>query len=390
VTGAFSKYMPALQKLGKSLMTPIAILPGAALLLRLGAKDLLNIPIMSQAGGAVFANLPLLFAIGVAIGFTEDVGVAGLSGAVGFLVLTTVTGEIAKNLNTSIDVGVFGGIIMGLTAAYLYNRYHKTRLPEFLAFFGGRRFVPILSSLAGLALGLVFGAIWPPVQNGIASFGNWVQGHGAAGAAVYIMLNRALLPFGLHHIINNPVFFLFGSYTNAAGQTVTGEIPRFFAGDPTAGSFLVGFFPVMLLGYPAAALAMIHTARTSQKRLIAGVLLSAALTSLLTGITEPIEFAFTFVAPILYVANILLSGLSAYVCNLLGIKAGFGFSAGFIDYALNYGLSTKPILLLVVSVAFGVLFYGVWRALIQALNLPTPGRFEEEAAQNASATVLSA
>lgn len=361
--------MPILQILGKSLMTPIAILPGAALLYRFGSADMLDIPLMAEAGQAVFTNLPLLFCIGVAIGFAKDSGIAALSSGVGFMVLTSITTKI----DSTIDVGVFGGIAMGAVTAFLYNRYRDIRLPEFLAFFGGNRFVPIITSIAGLLLGLVFGMIWPPIQHGLSNLGQWVEGTGAFGPSIFMVINRALLPFGLHHIPNNFVFFLMGSFEKA-GTAYTGDLTRFFQGDPSAGRFLVGFFPVMLAGYPAAALAMIHTSHPSQRKVIKSIMLSAAFASFLTGITEPIEFAYTFTAPVLYVANIILSALAAFVCNILGITNGFGFSAGFIDYVINFGLAQKPILLLVVSILWGILFYFVFKFLIIKLNLPTPGR----------------
>ncbi|MDK2879296.1 MAG: N-acetylglucosamine system or component [Thermoanaerobacteraceae bacterium] len=382
--GFLKRFMPVLQNLGKSLMTPIAILPGAALLFRFGSHDMLNIPLMAEAGGAVFANLPLLFAVGVAIGFAKDSGIAALSSGVGFVVLTSIT----KKIDPSIDVGVFGGIVMGAVTAYLYNRYKDVRLPEFLAFFGGNRFVPIITSVAGLFLGLLFGVIWPPIQKGLTDLGYWIEGTGAFGPAIFMVINRALLPFGLHHIPNNFIFFLMGSFEKG-GQVFTGDLTRFFQGDPTAGRFLVGFFPIMLAGYPAAALAMIHTAHPSQRKAIRGIMLSAAFTSFLTGITEPIEFAYTFTAPVLYVANIILSALAAFTCNMLGITNGFGFSAGFIDYAINFGLAHKPILLLVVSAVWGLLFYVVFKFLIIKLNLPTPGRIVEDGETSKSNGVVS-
>jgi len=369
----WKRLMPILQNLGKSLMTPIAILPGAALLFRFGSADMLDIPLMAEAGQAIFANLPLLFCIGVAIGFAKDSGIAALSSGVGFMVLTSITTKI----DSSIDVGVFGGIVMGAVTAFLYNRYKDIRLPEFLAFFGGNRFVPIITSIAGLLLGLVFGVVWPPIQQGLGNLGQWIEGTGAFGPSIFMAINRALLPFGLHHIPNNFVFFLMGSFEKA-GSVYTGDLTRFFQGDPSAGRFLVGFFPIMLAGYPAAALAMIHTSHSSQRKAIKSIMLSAAFTSFLTGITEPIEFAYTFTAPVLYVANIILSALAAYVCNILGITNGFGFSAGFIDYVINLGLAQKPILLLVVSAVWGILFYFVFKFLIIKLNLPTPGRIIED------------
>lgn len=315
------KWLASVQKLGKALMLPVAVLPAAALLLRLGAPDVFNIPFIMQAGAAVFDNLPLIFAIGIAIGFAEGDGVAALAAAVGYFVLT----KGATTINKDINMGVLGGILMGIIAGYLYNKYHDIKLPDFLGFFGGKRFVPIVTAFAAIVLALVMGYVWPPIQNGIYALGEWIIGAGALGVFVYGVLNRLLIPFGLHHVINSLVWFVFGTFKTAAGEVVTGDLNRFFAGDPTAGIFMAGFYPIMMFGLPAAALAMWAAARPNQRKVVSGVLISAALTALLTGITEPIEFAFMFLAPVLYVIHALLTGLSLAITYILGIKAGFGF-----------------------------------------------------------------
>lgn len=360
-----------LQKLGKALMLPVAVLPAAALLLRLGAPDVLNIPFIMQAGGAIFDNLPLIFAVGVAVGFAFDGGgAAALAGAVGYLTLTKAMVTINKDVN----MGVLAGILSGVLAGQLYNRFHNVKLPEFLGFFGGRRFVPIASAASSIVLALIFGFIWPPIQDAIHGVGNWIVGAGLVGAFAFGALNRLLLPLGLHHVINSLVWFVFGSFTDKAGKVVTGDLSRFFAGDPTAGTFMTGFYPIMMFALPAAALAMYTTARPENRKTVGGILLSVALTSFLTGITEPIEFAFMFLAPVLYVAHALLTGASLAICSAMGIHHGFGFSAGAIDYVLNYGLATKPILLIPVGLAFGAVYYFLFVAVIKAMDLPTPGR----------------
>jgi PTS system N-acetylglucosamine-specific IIC component len=364
-----------LQRIGRSLMLPIAVLPAAGLLLRFGQADLLNIPWLADAGGAIFGNLALLFAIGVAVGFTADIGTAGVAGAVGYWVFTKVLVDISKavygDAGAKVDMGVLAGILMGLVAAALYERYHTIKLPEWLAFFGGKRFVPIVTAFAALVLGIVFGIVWYWPEKALAAVGLWVTGAGAIGAAVHAFLNRLLIPFGLHHVINSIVWFQFGDLT------------KFFdTAGREGGLFMTGFFPIMMFGLPAAALAMYVTAKDKNKKAVGGVLFSAALTSLITGITEPVEFAFMFVAPVLYVLHAVLTGISAFITISLGIRDGFTFSSGLIDYILNYGIASKPILLLIVGVIFGVIYYFAFVTVIRAQNIPTPGR-EPEVAEEA-------
>jgi len=369
-----------LQRIGRSLMLPIAVLPAAGILLRFGQPDVLNIPWLADAGGAIFGNMALLFAIGVAIGFTAGAGVAGLSGAVGYWVMTKVIADI----NPEVNMGVLAGIIMGLLAAYLYDRFHAIVLPEFLAFFGGARFVPIITSFAAVVLGIVFGFVWPPIQNVIAVIGYWAVGAGPLGAAVHAFVNRLLIPSGLHHVVNSLVWFTLPGPTPyidpATGKEVVGDLNRFFAGDRTAGLFMTGWFPIMMFGLPAACLAMWKTAKGAGRRMVAGVLWTAALTSFVTGITEPVEFAFMFVTPVLYVLHALLAALSALVCTSLGIRLGFTFSSGVIDYILNWGLATKPLLMIPVGLVFGVIYYFLFVYIIERMDLPTPGREKMEEA----------
>jgi N-acetylglucosamine PTS system EIICBA or EIICB component len=365
-------------------MLPIAVLPAAAILLRFGQPDLLNIPWMADAGDAVFSNLPLLFAIGVAAGFTADVGTAAVAGAVGYWVFTKVLVDIGtlvygadKIKANPLDTGVLGGILLGLVAATLYGRYHSIRLPEWLAFFGGRRFVPIVTAFAALLIGAVFGLFWYYPQSWLHDFASTLTGAGATGAAIHAFLNRLLIPVGLHHVINSVVWFQFGDLYHffCTNQFKTPDCVPGAAG----GQFMTGFFPIMMFGLPAAALAMYTTARQENKKIIGGILLSAALTSIVTGVTEPIEFSFMFVAPILYGLHALLTGLSAFVTIGLGIRDGFGFSAGLTDYLLNFRIATNPILLLVVGAVFAVIYYVSFVFIINALDVPTPGREPEPA-----------
>jgi PTS system N-acetylglucosamine-specific IIC component len=366
-TNPFAK----VQRLGRALMLPVAVLPVAGILLRLGQPDVFNIAMVANAGDAIFSNLALLFAIGVAVGFAKDNnGTAGLAGAIGYLVQIAVL----KSIDPKLDMGVLGGIIDGIVAGMLYNRYKDINLPSYLAFFGGRRFVPIVTGFACLILGAIFGVVWAPVQTLISEVGNWIVTAGAFGAFVYGVLNRLLLVTGLHHIINSLCWFVFGNFTGADGKMVTGDLHRFFAGDPTAGGFMAGFFPVMMFGLPGACLAMYHAAPKGRRAIVGGLLLSMALTSFLTGVTEPIEYAFMFLAPLLYAIHALLTGLSLAICSALGIKLGFTFSAGAIDYVLNYGLSTKGWEAIPLGIIYFVVYYGLFRFFIKKFNLATPGR----------------
>ncbi|CAA7602244.1 protein-Npi-phosphohistidine-sugar phosphotransferase [Acididesulfobacillus acetoxydans] len=370
-----NKALANAQRLGKALMTPVAVLPAAALLLRLGQPDVFNLPWMSEAGNAIFGNLALIFAIGIAIGLAEDNnGVAGLAATVGYFVLT----KVAVTFNKTIDMGVLAGILVGILSGYLYNRFKATKLPDFLGFFGGKRFVPILTSLTTLILGVIMGYVWPLVQNGINAVGNTIASSGTIGAFFFGLLNRLLLPFGLHHVINSLVWFQFGTFTTPAGKVVTGDLTRFFAHDPTAGTFMTGFFPIMMFGLPAAALAMITTAKKENRKAVTGMLLGIAFTSFLTGITEPIEFSFMFLAPGLYLIHAFLTGTSLALCTALGIHAGFGFSAGLIDYVLNWGISTKPYLLIPIGLLYGAIYYFLFVFFIKKFDLPTPGRVDDE------------
>lgn len=364
-----------LQRIGKALMLPVAVLPAAALLLRLGAPDVFNVPFVTNAGGAIFSNLPLIFAIGIAIGLAKgEAGAAGLSGAIGYLTLT----EGIKTFDSSLNMGVFGGIVAGISAGLLYNRYHTIKLPEFLGFFSGSRFVPIVTCAHSLVFALIFGNIWGFFQNLTTMTGEWIISTGAFGAFVFGILNRALLPIGLHHILNSIMWFICGEYITDSGTIATGDLNRFFAGDPTAGIFMAGFFPIMMFALPAVALAIYHTANKDSKKEIGGMLLSLALTSFLTGITEPLEYSFMFLAPILYGVHAILTGVSLAVTHALGVLHGFGFSAGFIDYVLNYGLATNPLLIIPIGLVFAAIYYVVFRYAIIKFDLKTPGRLSVE------------
>ncbi len=382
-TSSWDRVLGSMQSLGRSLMLPIAVLPVAALLLRLGQADIwqailqnpnaTGIPFIADAGGALFSNLPMIFAVGIAFGLAGGDGAAALAGLVGFLVFTAVFNDfspIGKGAHNN-NMDALSGILMGLVAAGLYRRFHTIRLPDYLGFFGGRRFVPIITGLAAVVLGVIFGYIWPPIQDGLHALGTAIISLGPLGPGIYGVLNRLLIPLGLHHVLNSYIWFQLGTY-----HGVNGDLQRYFAGDPNAGLFESGFFPMMMFGLPAAALAMIRQARFP--KVAAGILLSAALASFLTGITEPIEFAFLFVAPVLFVIHALLTGTILYVCALLNIKIAFGFSAGLIDYLLNFSKSntTNAWLIIVVGLVYAVIYYFLFSFCIRVFNLGTPGRGE--------------
>jgi PTS system N-acetylglucosamine-specific IIC component len=383
--------MLILQPLGRALMLPIAVLPVAALMLRLGQPDLLNIGFVSAAGSAIFDNLGLLFAVGVATGFARDGnGAACLAGIVCYLVgsrgaevFLTIPPDIGAGLAEEtrktveaawrtaaihkFDVPI--GIVSGLLGGVFYNRFAGFKLPDYLAFFAGRRFVPIVSGVAGLLLAAGLGLTYTPLAAGVDGLSRGVVNAGGWGLFAYGVLNRLLIVTGLHHILNNVAFFIVGDW-----HGTTGDLRRFFAGDPSAGAFMSGFFPVMMFGLPAACLAMYHEALPERRKAVGGLLVSLALTSFLTGVTEPIEFSFMFVAPLLYGIHAVLTGLAQVIMNALGVRMGFGFSAGLFDYLLNFGLATRPLLLIPVGAGYALAYYSIFRFAIRRWNLPTPGR----------------
>ncbi|WP_323079474.1 PTS N-acetyl glucosamine transporter subunit IIABC [Klebsiella quasipneumoniae] len=367
------------QRLGRALQLPIAVLPVAALLLRFGQPDLLNVPFIAQAGGAIFDNLALIFAIGVASSWSKDnAGSAALAGAVGYFVMT----KAMVTINPEVNMGVLAGIITGLVAGAVYNRWAGIKLPDFLSFFGGKRFVPIATGFFCLILAALFGYVWPPVQHAIHSGGEWIVSAGALGSGIFGFINRLLIPTGLHQVLNTIAWFQIGEFTNAAGAVFHGDINRFYAGDGTAGMFMSGFFPIMMFGLPGAALAMYLAAPKARRPMVGGMLLSVAITAFLTGVTEPLEFLFMFLAPLLYLLHAVLTGISLFIATALGIHAGFSFSAGAIDYVLMYSLpaaSKNVWMLLVMGVVFFFVYFLLFSAVIRMFNLKTPGR-EDKAA----------
>ncbi|MFI6881390.1 PTS transporter subunit EIIC [Streptosporangium canum] len=418
----WSSVFAILQRIGRSLMMPIAVLPAAGLLLRFGQEDLLGrtdnafldqvAAVFAAAGGALFDNLPLLFAVGVAIGFARKAdGSTALAAVVGYLVFDRVSrtlffaaspaSEVYKkialtvvgpdgrplpllNLGVQNPTGVLGGIVIGITAALLWQRYYRVKLPSWLAFFGGRRSVPIVTAVAALILGVIFGLLWRPVGDWLATVGDWLAAHGTVGAGVYGVANRLLIPIGLHHFLNTIVWFTLPECragVDDATRNASGDLNCYFAGQDGAGIFMTGFFPVMMFGLLGAAIAMWQAAPHGKRATVGGIMLSAGLTSFVTGITEPLEFAFIFVAPVLFVVHALLTGLSMALMAELGARLGFTFSGGAIDMLLNAGKSNthRIVLIIVFGLIYFVVYYLLFTILIRKLNLATPGREQEDA-----------
>lgn len=395
-----SGVMSVMQRIGRSLMLPVAVLPAGALLVRLGNPDMLgreSFPTfitkiagyMAAGGGAILDNMPLLFAVGIAIGFAKKSdGSTALAAVTGYLVFqkvlatftdgnlpqvaSVVDGKIVMS-DAPVNAGVLGGVVMGIVVALLYQKFYRTKLPDWAGFFGGRRLVPILSAFAGLLIGIVFGLIWPVLGAGLHNFGEWLVGSGAVGAGIFGVANRALIPIGMHHLLNSFPWFQAGSY-----EGKNGDIARFLAGDPSAGQFMTGFFPIMMFALPAACLAIVHCARPERRKVVGGMMFSLALTAFVTGVTEPIEFTFMFIAPVLYAIHAVLTGVSMALTWALGMKDGFGFSAGAVDYFLNLGIATNPWGLALVGLCFAAVYYAVFRFAIVRFNLPTPGRETDE------------
>ncbi|MFI9104497.1 PTS transporter subunit EIIC [Streptomyces fildesensis] len=404
-----SVFFQGLQKMGRSLQLPIAVLPAAGILNRLGQPDVFGADglgwdkvakVFAGAGGALLdgsLGLPLLFAVGVAIGMAKKAdGSTALAAVAGFLVYYNVLRQFPQDCEagdflqgvclagTSVTAaayqnpGVFGGIVIGLATAYFWQRYHRTKLVDWLGFFNGRRLVPIIMSFVAIVFAVLCLWIWPPIGDALTSFSEWLVDLGSVGSGIFGVANRALLTIGLHQFLNVFVWFQFGNFTKPDGTVVHGDITRFLAGDPTAGQFTSGFFPIMMFALPAAALAMAHCAKPHRRKEVSGMMLSIGLTSLITGITEPIEYSFLFIAPLLFAIHAVLTGVSMAVTWGLGVHDGFSFSAGLIDYVINWGLATKPWMIIPIGLAFGVVYYALFRFVITKFNLATPGREPEE------------
>lgn len=386
--------MKYLQNLGKSLMLPVAVLPAAAILMGIGygidpegwGEANKVAAFLISAGSAILDFLPVLFAVGVAVGMAKEKdGSAALSGLVGFLIVTTVLsvdnvallqGIEAESVNAAFAniENVFVGIISGLIAAAMYNRFSKTKLPDALAFFSGKRLVPIMTAGTMLLLSLLFLFIWPIAYSGLVAFGTAISNLGSVGAGLYGFFNRLLIPTGLHHALNSVFWF------DVAGIN---DIANFWSSQGEkgiTGMYQAGFFPIMMFGLPAATLAMYHTAKTRRRKQVASLLMAAAFAAFLTGVTEPIEFSFMFLAPFLYVVHAALTGLSLFIASAFGWTAGFSFSAGAIDFFLSsrLPLANQPWMLIVQGLVFAVIYYFLFRFLIVKFDMKTPGREDDD------------
>ena len=400
------KIFAEVQKIGKALMTPVAILPAAGLFLAFGNK--LGNPLMEQVGGVIFGNLPLLFAVGAAIGLVGGDGVAGLAAIVAMLIMSTTMGIVTDAqamIETgnkgyamvmgipTLQTGVFGGLIAGVIAAICYKKFYKTELPAFLGFFAGKRLVPIMTAIMAFLIGLAMPTIWSPFQVALAKL-SYIANEGYTNLSTFIfgVIERSLIPFGLHHIFYAPFWYDFGEYINNAGELVKGDQAIWFAmlkdgvinfSSATyqgAGKFLTGKFIIMMFGLPGAALAMYHESKKENKKVVGGILFSAALTSFLTGITEPLEFSFLFVAPILYGVHCLFAGLAFMLMNIFNVRIGLTFSGGLVDFIVygilpgSAGFETKWHIAVLVGICFFIIYYFGFRFAIRKFNLMTPGR----------------
>jgi PTS system N-acetylglucosamine-specific IIC component len=386
--------MKYLQKLGKSLMLPVAALPVASILMGIGywidptgwgANNVIS-AFLLKAGGSLIDNMPILFAIGVGVGMSDDNdGTAALAGLVSWLMITTLLAPGAVAMFSGIDVkevpAAFGkiqtqfiGILSGLIGAACYNRFKSVKLPDALGFFSGKRCVAIVTAFTSIFAAIILFFIWPVIYGALVSFGKSIVSTGAIGSGIYAFLNRLLIPFGLHHALNSVFWF------DVAGIN---DLGNFWSGKGTqgvTGMYMTGFFPVMMFGLPAGALAMYHTAKDKKKKAVYGLLLAAAISSFFTGVTEPLEFAFMFLAPALYLIHAGLTGISAIVCTLLPVRSGFNFSAGFVDWFLSFKapMAQNPLMIIPIGLAFAVIYYVVFRLAITKLNLKTPGREDDE------------
>ena len=385
--------MKYLQRIGKSLMLPVACLPAAGILYGIGywidptgwGSNSMIAAFFIKAASAIIDQIPILFAIGVAVGMAKDHdGTAALSGLVSWLMITTLLSSAAVAMYRGVDVkevpaafgkiqNAFIGILSGVIGSSCYNRFHNTKLPDWLAFFSGKRCVAIVTAGVSIVTALVLYIVWPVVFGGLVAFGEAIVGLGAVGAGIYAMLNRALIPLGLHHALNAVFWF------DTAGIN---DLGNFWAGTGTqgvTGMYMTGFFPVMMFGLPAGALAMYQTAKTAKKKVAASLLMAGALASFFTGITEPLEFSFMFLAPGLYLVHAVLTGISAIVCTVLPVRCGFNFSAGLVDYILSFKapMAENPILIIPIGLVFAAIYYFTFRYVILHFDLKTPGREDD-------------
>lgn len=363
-----------LSKLGKAMLIPVVAMPVAGLLSRLGQPDLLNLDILKIASDVIFGNLDLLFAVGCILAYTKskDKSSAVLAGVLSVMVFR----QALTYLNESISMGVFGGIVSGVSTAIIYNYSKNWKVPSMFSFFAGEKLAITLGPIFSLILAGVFSFIWPPIEAGLDAFAIGLGSMGIFGVFLFGFLNRVLIPTGLHHVFNAYIFYELGSYTTANGTVVTGEMTRFLAGDPSAGSFLVMFYVIMVFGIPGVAAAMYKTARPENKEEVKGLANSGALTSIVAGVTEPIEFSFMFTSPLLYFIHSVFTGLAGAILYLFNSRLGFAFGFNIIDLTLNWNMGNNVIYIIPVGIAFFFLYYFTFKTIILKKDIKTPGRSE--------------
>ncbi|MFD2670243.1 glucose PTS transporter subunit IIA [Marinicrinis sediminis] len=369
-------WMGNLQQFGRSLMLPMIALPAAAIMMRLGAlpwPDPLSSfgEVLGLAGLSIFMFLPYIFAVGVALGLTDNAAPAGMSALWSYFLFVQVTTHLTDD---TLNIGITGGILIGLMSAISYHRFKHTKLPEYIQFFGGPRIVPIVMSGTAIVFSYIVVFLQSSIELGLVHYSDAFLELGGFGAFLYGVAHRLLVPSGLHHILNNFAWFQIGAYENSSGVTVFGDIPRFFAQDPEAGMYMSGLYPIMMFALPAIAFAIIREAREDLKPRVKATFLTAALTAFLTGVTEPIEFAFLFVAPMLFFVHAILSGIAMWVAYALDIHHGFSFSAGAIDFVLNSYLATNEWKIIPLGLVYGIVYYYLFRWAIRRFDIQTPGR----------------
>lgn len=366
-----------LSKLGRAMLIPIAATPVAGLLARLSAADMLNLPVLESASWVVFGMLDLLFAIGAVVAYTNVKDKT--CPTIGAIISLSVFKQTLNFTNPDLNMGVFAGIVVGVMTALVFNYSRKWKTPSMFSFFTGDKFVVTLAPLAAVPLGVLFSYIWGPCEAGLDSFALWIGSAGALGVFVFGFFNRLLIPIGLHHVLNSFIYYELGSFTTATGEVITGEIPRFLAGDPTAGLFLSMFFVPMMFGLPGACLAFYKTAKEKKKAQTKSLMMSGALTTFVAGITEPIEFSFMFIAPKLYALHAVLTASAGALLYLLDVKLGMSINFCIIDFILNFNMGHNAWMIIPVGLAFFLIYYISFKWVIEKYDLKTPGREEEEA-----------
>lgn len=378
--GKMNKLTKQLSKLGKTMLIPLTATPIAGLLARISAQDMLNLPLVENAAWIVFGMMDLLFAIGAVMTYAKAKDKA--IPIIASIISLSVFKSGLEYIDPSLNMGVFAGIVIGVMTAIVYNYSKEWKIPEVFIFFRGEKLVVTLAPLIAIPMAVIFSYIWIPCQIALNSFGVWIAGAGALGIFVYGLTNRLLLPVGLHHVINSYIYYELGTYVTSTGEIVKGEIPRFLAGDPTAGLILAMFFIPMMFGLPGACMAMYQTAHDKYKEQVKSFMVSSAITSFVSGITEPIEFSFMFVAPQLYVFHAFLTGLAGTILYFFGVHLGMSFNFCVIDYIINYNIGTRSWIIIPVGILFFFIYYLGFRFIIQKNDLETPGRQKIQDFQN--------